>query len=235
MSGKQLVAYMKAPFDKHGTPVAQDTLATPAANDLFAKYPNWRVDKDTLGSDAMVKVVDRNTMTIDFKVGPKNVAMDLYPFVDVATAFPAGTFTNVSHIDIVYETTAPFRIRLLTDEATGPLPMQVLLAGVGGQRVARIRVKDFSPDPYADPAKLATAGFVDSAYMSKVIGIAFESASVKDNTSFQVKIKQIHVHGLGPATAVGPTPRALPARTRTHKHGTGAGSAAKWPRHREME
>jgi len=236
MSGKQLVEYMKAPFDKHGTPVAADALATPAAHDFFAQHPSWQVDRDTLGSNATVTVVDRNTMTIEFKVGPKNVAMDLYPFVDVATLFPMGTFSNVSHIDIVYETTAPIRIRLLTDEATGPLSMQVLLAGVGGERVARIRMKDFSPDPYADPARLAAAGFVDSAYLSKVVGLAFESASVKDNTTFQVKIKQIHVHGLAASSKLATTaaPLTRPARVRTHRSGTGVGSSVKWPRHREM-
>jgi hypothetical protein len=235
MSGKQLVQFMKTPFDKHGTAVPADELASPAANDFFRRYPEWQVDKDELGSDATIHLEDRNTMTIDFKVGRKNEAMEQYPFVDVATMFPAGSLSGVSHIDIVYETSAPFRIRLLTDEvsASAPLPMQVLLAGVGGERVARIRIKDFSPDPYADPEKVGSAGLVDNAYLGKVLGLAFESASTKDNTSFTVKIKQIHFHGLSGASGKVSFVQK-PTRVRTHRPRSTAGSSVKWPAHREL-
>ena len=232
MSGKQLVEFMKAPHDRTGSPVAADALASPAVNNFFQRYPTFVVNKDTLGSNATFTVHDRNTMTIDFHVGKINEADELYPFVDVSTYFAAGTFTNVSHIDIVYEASAPFRIRLLTEEASGKLSMQVLLAGVGGERVARIRSKDFAPDNYADPTAILAAKLVDSDYLSKVVGISFESASTKDNRDFQVKIKQIHVHGLASGVQ-GPVSYSLPVRAQELRKPTGRGSSVKWPAHAE--
>jgi hypothetical protein len=196
LSGKQMVEYMKSPFDKDGNPVGADALATPKSEDLFAQLGDWVVNHDTLGSNATVTVIDHNSLEIDFTIGNIDEANELYPFVDAAAYFAPGSFANVSHIDIVYETDAPIRVRLLTDEATGPLPMQALLAGVGGERAVRIRIKDFAPDPYQDPERIASAGFVDAAYMSQVVGLSFEAAATRDQLSYKTKIKRIVVHGL---------------------------------------
>jgi len=236
LSGKQLVDYMQHPFDKRGNPVAADALATPASADLFTRQATWDVNHDALGSNATVQVIDADEMTIDFTVGRTNEAAMQYPFVDVSSYFPRGSWSNVSHIDIVYEAGAPFRVRLLTEEADNLLHMQVLLAGVGGERKARLRIKDFTPDPYADPAALRTAGFVDAAYMAKVIGLSFESASTKDNTSYQVKIKRLIIHGLGPATGSTRNAPVRPVveRARGHRPASPKGSAAVWPRHEEV-
>lgn len=230
MSGKQLVEYMANPFDKDGNPVAPDTLATPTANDLFAKLPEWTVERDALGSDASYSVVDDNTMTIDFTVASPNEAAGEYPFVDVAAYFAEGTLANVSHIDIVYETDVPFRVRALPAEGSGLLGMQALLAGVGGERKARIRIKDLRPDPYAAPTALASANFVDAGYMARVAGLSFESAATKPGT-YTVKIKRIVVHGLGEVSASARV--APPDHARARRHPPRAGSAAHWPRHRE--
>ena len=71
--------------------------------------------------------------------------------------------------------------------------------------------------------------------MQKVIGFAFESASVKDNTSFTVKIKQIHIHGLGSSGKMSEVVVQRPQIERTHRRVHGASPAAKWPRHREVD
>jgi len=236
MSGKQLVDYMQHPFDKQGNPVAADVVAGPPVENLFQKFATWEVTKDTLGSDATVDIAGPGAMNIMFKIGRKDEAHDMYPFVDVATSFPKGTLGAVSHIDIVYETEAPIRVRLLTDEADRLLPMQALLSGVGGERAARIRIKDFTPDPYQDPTAIASHDFVDAAYMAKVVGISFESASVKDNRMFNVKIKRVIVHGgFGGASLIEskakPVKRAAPGR----RAASGKGSSVHWPRHREMD
>jgi hypothetical protein len=230
MSGKQLVEYMKNPFDKNGDPVPADTVASPTTYDFFNKFGTWAVNKDTFGSDASVSIEDHNTMTVDFTIGTKNDAAGEYPFVDVATYFEAGAFENVSHIDIVYETQQPVRVRLITPES-GPLAMQVLLAGVGGERIVRIRAKDFMPDPYAEPAKIAAQGFVDKAYMAKVVGLSFESACVKDKLDFQLKIKRIDIHGLSASAKPALAPQGMSKRVPTLK--PAAAGSSKWPVHRE--
>jgi hypothetical protein len=233
MSGKQLIEYMKKPFDKDGKLVADDSTATPATENLFTIQPEWTVAKDELGSDAKITITGKSA-TIAFTVG--RTAEPDYPFVDVATYFTAGTLANASHIDLVYEAGGPFRVRLLTEDS-GPLSMQVLLAGVGGERKARLRVRDFMPDNYADAAKIAGAGFVDKAYMSKVIGLSIESASTKDRTSFDVKIKRIVVHGLSEgALRKSRTVRTkAPARRPSLRPREIKSSSVFWPHHQETQ
>jgi len=108
---------------------------------------------------------------------------------------------------------------------------------VGGERKARIRIKDFTPDPYADEAAVTSAGFVDAAYMAKVTGIAFESAATIDRTKFTFKLKRIIVHGgvsvdtkLRSGLLRGVTTRIREVGQRAK----GVTPAAKWPRHHEM-
>src|SRR5207247_6411858 len=117
------------------------------------------------GNGATINVVDGNTADIVFTVA--NVDNP----VDVSAGFNAGALKGVSHIDIKYNSEVPFRIRLLTG---GGLSTTVLLAGVGKDRVARIRVKDFFPGPDATESQIASSGLVDGTYMAKVSGIAFE-------------------------------------------------------------
>ena len=115
-----------------------------------------------------------------------------------------GSLKNVSHIDIKYNTQIPFRIRLLTSD--GSTSVTALLAGVGGDRLARIRIKDFFPGPEATEAQVAAAALVDSTYMAKVTGIAFESAATMAAPSgtpgtfvggmYTTKIEQITLHGV---------------------------------------
>src|SRR5207302_1224694 len=106
-----------------------------------------------------------------------------------------GALAGVSHIDIKYSTEVPFRVRLLTSSG---ISTTVLLAGVGGDRLARIRVKDFFPGPEASAAEVGGAALVDGAYMGKVEGIAFESAAtaVTGAKSFNTHIEQITLHGV---------------------------------------
>ena len=82
---------------------------------------------------------------------------------------------NLSHIDIEYTTQVPFRIRLLTSD--GSTTVTALLAGVGGDRVARIRIKDFFPGPEVAESQVSSMALVDPTYLAKVTGIAFESAA----------------------------------------------------------
>jgi hypothetical protein len=60
-------------------------------------------------------------------------------------------------------------------------------------------MRDFMPDPYADPAAIAAQGFVDDAYLAEIAGIAFESAATEDQTAFTLKIRKIVFHGLDTA------------------------------------
>ena len=113
--------------------------------------------------------------------------------MDIATSFAEGALTNVSHIDIKYEAEEPFRIRLISGSG---LSMQVLLAGVGGERIARIRMKDFRPDPYADANGILSQGFVDENYLAQVNGISIENAATTGNLTYNVKIKRIIFHGM---------------------------------------
>jgi hypothetical protein len=116
--------------------------------------------------------------------------------VTVEAGIKPGALAGVSHIDIKYSTEVPFRIRLLTSDGT--LTTTVLLAGTGGDRLARIRVKDFFPGPEAAASDVASAALVDGAYMGKVTGIAFESAAtaVTGAKSFNTHIQQITLHGV---------------------------------------
>src|SRR5262249_22955677 len=125
LSAKQMVDYMKKPFDKDGKPVVADVVASPDSNGLFTKL-GWQ------GDGATISVVDGNSADIVF-----NVTNPEEP-VRVAAGVMAGALKNVSHIDIKYETDAPFRIRLIT--GGNGASTTVLLAGVGGERLARIRV-----------------------------------------------------------------------------------------------
>ncbi|HEV3190643.1 MAG TPA: hypothetical protein VGY54_09120, partial [Polyangiaceae bacterium] len=112
-------------------------------------------------------------------------------------------------IDIKYSTQVPFRIRLLTSD--GSTSVSALLAGVGGDRLARIRIKDFFPGGFeAGASQVAAAGLVDSNYMAKVTGIAFESAATLVAPSgapatfapgtFTTQIQQITLHGVSTAS-----------------------------------
>jgi hypothetical protein len=184
LSARQMVEYMKHPFDKTGAKVAPDAVASPDSNALFSRL-TWA------GAGATIKVVDGNKADIVFDVK----AVDDDP-VSVKAGIKPGALTGVSHIDIKYSTEVPFRIRLLT--ASGPISTTVLLAGTGGDRVARIRVKDFFPGPEATASEVGGAGLVDGEYMAKVSGIAFESAAtaVSGAKSFNTHIQQITLHGV---------------------------------------
>lgn len=196
MSNEELVEYMKNPFDKDGNPVQADALATPANGSLFSMADTWEVAKDDLGSDASYEITGPGSMEIEFTVGTNDETGGDYCWVDLSTYFDTGALAGVSHIDIEYEAEAPFRIRLLPDEGESALPMQALLAGVGGVRTARIRIKDFRPDVYASPTAINAAGHVDDAYMGDIAGIAFENAAPMDQLTYTVKINKIVFHGL---------------------------------------
>jgi len=116
--------------------------------------------------------------------------------VNVAAGITQGALAGVSHIDIKYTTEVPFRIRLLTSD--GSPEMTVLLGGVGQDRTARIRIKDFFLPPDANAAQVAKAVQVDATYMAKVSGIAFESAAnqVTGAKSFTTTIEQLTLHGV---------------------------------------
>ena len=200
MSNKELVEYMKAPFDKNGNAVGADTMAEPANTRLFNLVSEWTVEKDDLGSDATYTITGGASMDISFTIGNNNEAQGDYCWTDIAAYFNTGALAGVSHIDVLYEAEAPFRLRLIPDDGVSTdAAMQVLVAGVGGERTARIRMKDFRPDPYEDPAVIAAQGFVDDAYMQNVNGLSIESASTHDQTTFAVNIKKIVLHGLDDA------------------------------------
>ena len=197
MSAGGLVKYMQNPVNKTGNPVPPDTIASPDSNGLFT-VP-WT------GQGATINVVHGNAANITFNVA----SIDDDP-VTVAGNVPAGSLKGVSHIDIEYTTTVPFRIRLLT--ASG-LTTTALLAGVGGDRTARIRIKDFFPGPEAAQSDVTSfTGPVNSTYMAGVTGIQFESAAtgVTGPGTFNTKIEQITLARRGDLRAlrtVGSTPR----------------------------
>ena len=111
--------------------------------------------------------------------------------------FSKGALANVSHITLFYESAKPFRVRLIPDSSeSGTLAMQALLAGGPGERSARIRIKDFRPDPYANPSDIASQEFADADYMAKISGIAIENASPSDQVSYTVTISDSIFHGL---------------------------------------
>jgi hypothetical protein len=184
LSARQLVDYMKHPFDKAGTKVGADAIASPDSNGLFSRL-TWTEE------GATIKVVDGNSADIVFNV--KSVDDDP---VTVKAGIKGGALKGVSHFDIKYNSEAPFRIRLLTSD--GALSTTVLLAGTGSDRLARVRVKDFFPGPEASPAEVTGAGLVNGDYMNKVTGIAFESAAtaVTGAKSFNTHILQLTVHGV---------------------------------------
>ena len=186
MSAQQLVDYMQNPIDKTGKKVAADAVASPDSNGIFTRLA-WS------GSGATLKAVDGNSADITFNVASVDNA------VSVGTNINAGSLKGVSHIDVQYNTEVPFRVRLLTID--GSVATTVLLAGVGGDRTARIRIKDFFPDPDATAGDVASAPLVDAAYMAKVNGIAFESAAtpVTGAKAFATHIKQITFHGVSTA------------------------------------
>jgi hypothetical protein len=175
---------MKNPFDKTGAKVSPDAIASPDSNALFSRL-TWAAD------GATIHVIDGNSADIVFNV----TSLDGDPVTAKAGIKP-GALAGVSHIDVKYNTEAPFRIRLLTSD--GPITTTVLLAGTGGDRLARVRVKDFFPGPEASASDVAGATLVDSAYMAKVDGIAFESAAtaVTGAKPFTTHIQQITLHGV---------------------------------------
>src|SRR5262249_40390291 len=160
LSASQLVDYLKAPFDKTGTKVPADAVASPDSNGIFSRL-GW-----TEGG-AKIKVVDGNSADITFTVA--NV--DDTP-VSVAAGLAKGALKGVSHIDIQYSSDVPFRVRLITSDNS--ISTTVLLAGTGGDRVARIRIKDFFAAPEASASAVSSAKLVDAAYMAKDTGAGFE-------------------------------------------------------------
>jgi hypothetical protein len=181
---------MKKPYDITGKAAAAESVASPDSNALF-KGPGWETDL------CDVSATDGNTASITWNLKSAD---------DVGTAttgFPAGALAKASHIDIKYNTQVPFRIRLLTDG--GGFSTTVLLAGVGGDRTARIRVKDFFPGPEASADQVTSNGRVDADFMAKVAGIQIESAAtpVTGFKSFKTDIKQITLHGVNSADLCG--------------------------------
>jgi hypothetical protein len=196
MSFPDLVAFMQNPFDKSGNKVPLDTVASPDSNGIFSKL-GWT------GSGATINSMGGNSASITFTIATP--AMGDNPAIAyVEAGLTAGALQNVSHIDIKYNTQVPFRIRLLTSD--GSTTVTSLLAGVGGERLARIRMKDFFPGPEATEAMVASMPLVDSSYMAKVTGIAFESAATLVAPSgapatftggtFTTNIEQITLHGV---------------------------------------
>jgi hypothetical protein len=183
LSAQQLVDYMKHPFDKAGAPAGKDAVASPDSNGLFTRLV-WN------GTGASINVIRGNKADIVF-----DVAAVGNPPVAVAAGVAPGALHKVSHIDIQYNTEVPFRIRLHTND--GSPSTTVLLAGIGSDRLARIRIKDFFPGPEASAAMVNTASLVDANYMAKVSSIAFESAAtaVTGARSFTTHVKQITLHG----------------------------------------
>lgn len=196
MSFKDLVDYMQNPFDKTGAKVLPDAVAMPDSNGLFSRL-GWT------GQGATIKPTSGNSATITFTVAMPTGGNDP-DIAYVSAGLAAGALQGVSHIDIKYNTQVPFRIRLLTSD--GSSSVTALLAGVGGDRLARIRIKDFFPGPEATEAQVLAAGLVDSTYMAKVTGIAFESAATQVAPSgtpatfpggtFTTNIEQITLHGV---------------------------------------
>ncbi len=188
LSAAQMAAYMKAPFDKAGKPATADAVATPDSNGVFKRL-TW------VSRGATIAATDGNTADVTFPVSTAAAAP-----VSVVAGVVAGSLKTLSHIDIKYTSDVPFRVRLLTSD--GAPSMAVLLAGVGGDRTARIRVKDFAPGPEATAQQVTAAGLITGDYMAKVTGIAFESAAtaVTGAKAFKTHIDQLTLHGADTAT-----------------------------------
>jgi hypothetical protein len=195
MSAQDLVAYMQHPFDRTGTAVKPDAVATPDSNGIFNRL-GWKA------SGAKLTVVSGNAADIAFTI-PKPADGDNPAVVFAAAGVTKGALKGLSHIDVKYNSQVPFRIRLLRDDST--TTVTALLAGVGSDRVARIRIKDFFPGPEASESQIASMPLVDSSYMAGVTGIAFESAATQAaptgtpgafaGGTFTAKIEQITLHG----------------------------------------
>jgi hypothetical protein len=204
MSAQDLVAYMQHPFDKTGAPIKPDAIASPDSNGLFNRL-GWTTKGATLS------VVGGNAATIAFDV-PAGANGGEPGVVYAAAGVARGSLKGVSQVDIKYNTQVPFRIRLLTGD--GSTSVTALLAGVGGERLARIRVKDFFPGPEAGESQVANANLVDSSYMANVTGIAFESAATLAAPSgapgtfaagmYTTKIEQITLHGVATSSLCTP-------------------------------
>jgi hypothetical protein len=193
MSGSQLVQYMQKPFDKTGASVAADTVASPDSNGLFTL--DWAA-----GMGATFSATSGNSATLTFNVA----SADDDP-VYASASVAAGSLKNVSHIDIKYTSEIPLRIRLLTSDGS-TITTTALLAGVGGDRLARIRIKDFFPGPEASQSDVTSfAGPVDSSYMAKVTGIQIESAAtaLTVGKTFNTTIEQITLHGVATSDLCG--------------------------------
>jgi hypothetical protein len=196
MSFPDLVSYMQHPFDKNGNAVLPDTVASPDSNGIFSRLA-WS------GTGATIHTTSGNAATITFTIANPGTG-NSPDIASVQAALSAGALQNVSHIDIKYKTQVPFRIRLLTSD--GSTTVTALLAGVGGDRLARIRVKDLFPGPEAAESQVASLPLVDASYMAKVNGIAFESAATMVAPSgtpasfaggtFTTTIEQITLHGV---------------------------------------
>jgi hypothetical protein len=207
LSSQDLANYMQHPFDKTGAPVQPDAVASPDSNGLFSRL-GWTTQGATFTA------MSGNSATIAFNVPAADVASGNPPAVVYAEAAVApGSLKGVSHIDIKYNTQIPFRIRLLTSD--GSTSVSALLAGVGGDRLARIRIKDFFPGAFeASAAQLASTNLVDANYMAKVTGIAFESAATLVAPSgtpgtfapgtFTTQIEQITLHGVATSALCSP-------------------------------
>jgi hypothetical protein len=191
LSAAQMAAYMKAPFDKTGAKAGADTVGTPDSNGVFSRL-TWTAH------GAGLNAVDGNTADITFTVPTADAG------VSIVAGVTAGSLKNLSHIDVKYTTDVPFRIRLLTSD--GSPSVTVLLAGVGGDRTARIRVKDFAPAVETDSTKVASMALVGADYMAKVTGIGFESAAnaATGAKPFKTHIDQLTLHGADTAALCSP-------------------------------
>jgi hypothetical protein len=187
-SPSQLLAYLAHPYSiKTGKPIAPDAIASPDSNGLFTRLTWDQTD------NATIKVNSGNSADIVFN------PMTSDAVTTIQAGIVAGSLTNLSHIDIKYSTEVPFRIRLRT--ADGTQESTVLLGGVGGVRTARIRAKDFFPAPDALATEAVNATIVNSAYLSKIVGISFESASTTATgaKAFNTHILQMTLHGVSTA------------------------------------
>ncbi len=202
MGGKQVMEYMKAPFDKQGNPVGFLQPASPALTDLFDHTGPCEINVDDggdLGSEASCQITGDASATIELTLGEPDEANDLWPNADAYVTFSAGALEKVNIIDLVYETDGPVRVMALPDQGSSRIPMQVLLhSNTAGERTVRIRVRDLRPMPYADPDAINMAEFVGPAYMKDVVALSVSSAATTtDKTTF--KIKNIVTYGAAPS------------------------------------
>jgi hypothetical protein len=196
MSSKDLVEYMKNPFDKTGNPVSKDEIHTPTCTRFFNLVGDLVLDRDQLGSDVSYVKNSGSSITVDFTIGTNDEVNGNYVYASVSGYFKKGAMQNVSHIDIEYEAEQPVRIVLVPDTGSAVLPLEVLLAGIGGPRKARIRMKDFGPSPYQPAAEIEGQDFVDEDYLKEIVGITFDSATTEDQLNHQFKINKLLFRGM---------------------------------------